>query len=137
MNEDLKARLLSAMDKTTEWVEASEEFVLEQAPLICQEIVRFGMVSSIVTILIALLLPILTWKIGGHLSKRVAKVLDDEDVMEIGTIMTTVATVIFTIISTVILFVGPPQDAGSPITTLIKTTTAPRLYILEQLGRLF
>ena len=46
MNEDLKARLIESMDKVQEYVEATGDFVVEQAPLVAQEIVQLGRVAT-------------------------------------------------------------------------------------------
>ena len=46
MNEELKTRLVESMDKVQEYVEATGDFILEQAPLVAQEIVQLGRVST-------------------------------------------------------------------------------------------
>ncbi|WDI44761.1 hypothetical protein [Bremerella sp. P1] len=41
MDEQVKERLVDSLDKVMQWAEGAEEFVLEQAPLVAQEIVAW------------------------------------------------------------------------------------------------
>lgn len=59
IKEELQARLATSLDKVTEYIEATGDFVIEQAPLVAQEIINLGQVQAtikVTAIMIALLL---------------------------------------------------------------------------------
>jgi len=46
MKEELTERLMMSLDKVQEYIESTEDFVIEQAPLVAQEIITLGRVES-------------------------------------------------------------------------------------------
>ena len=62
MKEELQTQLISSLDKVQEYIEASEGFILEQAPLVAQEIVLSGRIQygAIIVGLTVILIPLYT-----------------------------------------------------------------------------
>ena len=123
MKEELTERLVSSLDKVMAYVERGVGFAEEQAPLVVDEIILYGRVMETSYILIELL--ILAgglWGVGKLL--KLALESDDENyilcLIPLVPILLFVA-VIFTL----------------SLSKFYMAWFAPRLYVLEFIGRLF
>lgn len=47
MNEELEQRIVDSLDKVAQYVEATETFAAEQAPLVVEEIIRWGWIKEL------------------------------------------------------------------------------------------
>ena len=56
MEEQLKELATTGLSKALEYIETAESFVVEQAPLLVQEILTFGLVDACITAFILLVL---------------------------------------------------------------------------------
>jgi FtsH-binding integral membrane protein len=125
MNEETSDRLANlsadALEHLSEWLQATEAFVAEQAPLVAQEIVRWGMYKAILLmVLCAVLLALVV------ISTLMMRRLFDDEGDKNG------ATQFGMIIGTCVA--GFTLAPG--IYNLCYVLTAPRLYILEQISKL-
>lgn len=135
MNEETSDRLANlsadALEHLSEWLQATEVFVAEQAPLVAQEIIQWGIVKASLTIAFGVLATALTIVCASVLCKqwrreRTDSTLDDTALLLGGTKV--VAAAVLCTVSVPIIGIG--------ITSLCYVLTAPRLYILEQLSKL-
>ena len=127
LDTELKRRLINSLDKVEEWVRAGESLVKEQAPLVVQDIINWGIygygisaVASFVSIVIIIFL-IISLEKKAHSSSG-----DKDDCVFVTCVLTMIGCAIVTILLA-INFV-----ASSPVA--LKATFAPRVYVLEQLG---
>ena len=123
MNEELTGKIGEHLDEIMSWVEQGKEFVSEQAPLVVDEIIRWGVAKSVglsVVFLLMILCATLYLRKAHRLFKK-----DDEDEF----------TVCGAILSVVLVVVGVIGSIAA-IEKLAFVLTAPRLYVLEQLGDL-
>ena len=127
LDTELKQRLLNSLDKVEEWVRAGESLVKEQAPLVVQDIINWGIygygisaVASLVSIVIIIFLIISLGKKAHSLEG------DKDDCIFVPCVLTMIGCTVVTILLA-INFV-----ASSPVA--LKATFAPRVYVLEQLG---
>ena len=123
MNEELTGKIGEHLDEIMSWVEQGKEFVSEQAPLVVDEIIRWGVVKNVglsVVFLVMVLCATLYLREAHRLFKK-----DDEDEF-------TVCGAIFSVVLVVVGVIG----SIAAIEKLAFVLTAPRLYVLEQLGDL-
>lgn len=116
-----------ALGKVMSWLETSEVFVTEQAPLLAQEIVSLGYWMSawgvvIGTVLIGIGVIVGYFTVTAHKRK-----------IDIG--IETIIEVIGGFVGVGSVIVGFCMSVCS-IETLIKITFAPRLYLLQELQKL-
>lgn len=78
MKEELNERLLAGLDKVTEWAEKTGDFVVDQAPLVVQEILRYNFALSLITQVFCLLALTAIGVVFYKLLKCVPAWLDDE-----------------------------------------------------------
>lgn len=124
MNEEkinsLKERLLESSEKMIQFVEDSSEFVVEQTPLLIQEILQFYLAANILWGICFLAATSLT----AYLMKRFWRTIkkhaeDDLFAWAVGTFILGIA---FTMAATTTV---------NYIINILKITLAPRLYLLE------
>ena len=122
MNERAEQLITDAGEKVLEYLEATEGFAVEQAPLLAQEIVRWGIWWNIAEGLIGAALCAVT--IRWARKTWDARESADTPALEIG------AVVAFCTVPFYVFFVG------SSAAVVLKALIAPRLYILEQIAGL-
>jgi len=127
------------------WARTTGDFVETQAPLLCQDIVRYGQIRAIVQLALALgfsaalvglacymmrasrrhMVTSLREAHAKNIPKRCWSELREERRE-------------FIILSTVIdgMSLVPLVFAAAPLCTLLRATFAPRLYVLQELGSL-
>lgn len=123
MNDELNKRLLEGFDKAQEYVKAGGDFVAEQAPLVVQEVLRWGLSSHIFWALLCVgfcvAIP-LVYRWGYNFCKRHDAV--DEMMVAVTFILSSIGEIIFTISCLYHLYM------------IVYILVAPRLYILETLA---
>ena len=123
MDEQLKELTTAGLSKALEYIETAEGFVVEQAPLLVQEILAFGMAEACIT---AVILVVLASGLG-YGTYRLVKVAVKDGAEEAAFI---------------IGLLGGGASIGSLIAffsevfTIAKITFAPRLYLLQELKEL-
>ena len=106
-----------AISEVLEIVKSSKEFVLEQAPEVCKEIIRWGVGLDIILIVLSLLsLRLSIWIYKSHVKGTTWR--DDNE-----------GWVVFAIFSGLFFFIALPFS----IMDLVKIFVAPKLYILDYL----
>lgn len=143
MNEGQKELLTEGIKEVLGWVEATGDFAAEQAPLVVNEVIRWGLVTSLYDVIIGLMFLILTWKIfqyahtpvtwkhwstgkDARTASRFSKWSSD------GNEEICVAVSVIGIIACIL---GPVFFLGG-ISYGLKVLIAPRLFILSQLQKL-
>lgn len=128
MNDQQQQLVNESLETVLRWAEATEGFAVEQAPLLAQEIVRYGIISNAVAIVIALLIAlppvIISWRCGVG-----------NDVWKSEPTSRAVACIVFGLFGFV-ASIHMLATASNSIPSLIKASLAPRLYILEQISGL-
>ena len=123
MNEELKELATTGLSKALEYIETAESFVVEQAPLLVQEILMFGLADACLTAFILLVLVVGL----GYGTYRVVKAAIKDEAIEAAFL---------------IGVVGGGGSLGCTIGlfqcvfTIAKITFAPRLYLLQELKSL-
>lgn len=129
MNEELQSRLVASMDKVEGYLQSTEAFAVEQAPLVVQEILITPWIDfSFVATIFLLLNGISYFKLIPMCKKMFEpNGLTDSNAPVI--LLSAAYTIIVGIISTIELFKNSHD--------VMTATLTPRLYILEQLTNLF
>lgn len=130
MTEEIKTLTEQGMEKALAYIEATESFVAEQAPLLVQEVLRYGLVSESIpaTILAVLVVGFGTgsWFSFKELRKDHSKYLKDHDKDLFG----------FFGVITAAISLGCFICLYRMAFTLAKIIFAPRLYLIETLSAL-
>lgn len=124
MDEQMKERLAESMDKVLGYVEQGADFAVEQAPLVAQEIVTWGIAEGVISVVVAT--PLLC--VVVFVLKRIWTRKEDRHFDEIDAAFATFFTLLAGVLPAILFCTGLFQAA--------KALLAPRLYILEQIGRL-
>ena len=116
---------VDGMKEISAWVEGAKDFVVEQAPLICQEIVARGTVNAIIWLISWIIL----FGVAGYLmfyskKKRLSAHGDEEDGYTI--------LFVFTIMGLFGFFVGIMYQTYM----ICYIRLCPRLYVLEELAKI-
>lgn len=117
MKEELLKQLVEIIQKTN-------DFTIEQMPLVAKEIIKYGFVSSLVFLIIDILLILGCF----FMVRRSMKVFDNDDLKDSDELMCRIK-----FITACILFIPLLIGIFYQTSDLIKVTTAPRLYIIDQL----
>lgn len=128
MNEQAQQLITNAGEKVLEYLEAGEGFATEQAPLLAQEIVRWGVWWNVGEGLVWLIICIIASMSCIFWVKKHRRPLDD---FALGKEARGVAALLSFFVAACTFF-GMMSCAYSASKALI----APRLYIIEQIGRL-
>lgn len=128
------------IDEVVLYLNATEEFVTEQAPLLAQEIIRHGIWWNLIVALFwsipLIIIIIIGYKLLIQLAQRykncnaeprVRPYIDGED---------TVGLCALIIVVSILLCLYPIIAVCSYTGDGIKALIAPRLYILEEIGKL-
>lgn len=121
LDNELKQRLIDSLDKVEEWVRAGEGFAKEQAPLVVQDIVNWG-VWGYGVMAIAAAVGIVACLVVAYISFKKSYDRYDVDGWFIVAMIASVATIL---LSTSLTFT---------IQVTLKASITPRVYVLEQLG---
>lgn len=128
MDEQAQQLVTDAGEKVLAWLDATEGFAIEQAPLLAQEIVRYGIFYNAAMLLIPLVLAVLF----GGLSYRAGTAKGTWEEGSPKAVICVICGVFAGFMALVLIIVG----LGKHLPAFFKATLAPRLYILEQIGRL-
>lgn len=128
-----------ALAKALQWVEATEQFVAQQAPLLVEEIVWWGWISYMLGMAIGALLIALGW-LGFYIARRAwvwGEKREDED----GCLTDSQEFRVFSCFFGGMLGGGLMNGIGftmfcTNLSGVLYVAAAPRLYVIEQLGRL-
>lgn len=122
-----------ALEKVLKWVEASEAFVVEQAPLVVQEIILFGRVRAAITMVICVIIVAALIANSIYASRKAAKLMPEEDADDPFT--RGVAYAFSALISGLSLLpVSAFILSGWPM--WMKPFVAPRLYVIQQIAEM-
>lgn len=127
--EQLTDRLINSIDHVAAWVESAESMASEQAPLVADEIVRFGVWSHGAGVAVGVLsIPaaIVLVYVGIVMFRRYDRTRNEACSM-LGA---------FCSVFSVVVFVIGVVMASMNAVSFIKAVAAPRLYILEYLREL-
>ena len=130
MNKVLEEKLVSSLDEVQGWVNVTKGFVLEQAPLVVQEVIRWGLYQHIFWASLSFLLLIISL-IVAYLSLKIIFNIEDYAPPT----PRNVIAVLFSIgspISSMVWFCN--MSYSLYMVTFI--SVAPRLYVLDQLATL-
>ena len=129
MNEKTQELVNQAGQKVLDWIEATESFTTEQAPLLAQEIVRYGILNNSLQlgffILVPSLLLYLSYSFAVH-----------KDTWKDEFTPRSVACIIFGVGGFFVGVVGALECSINAVPKLCNALVAPRLYFIEQIGRL-
>ena len=123
MEEQLKELTTAGLSKALEYIETAEGFVVEQAPLLVQEILAFGMAEACITAAILLILA----SGLGYGTYRLVKAAIADTANE--------AAFLIGLLGGGASF-GCTLGLFSEVFTIAKITFAPRLYLLQELKAL-
>ena len=127
MNEQVQQLVTDASEKVLAWLDATEGFAIEQAPILAQEIVRFGLWQHGIYAVACLGVVLGSFLFAGlSFTKRPCEFLIKH---------TDGAGYIVLILLFIPIVVGG-VDGVQHAVEFLKAATAPRLYILEQIGGL-
>lgn len=126
---------LESLEEIQSWLQSSKDFVTEQAPLLIQEIVRWGIFKSVLYISLSLVLFIIGILLvyRGYFSKKSHK--DWETILPSGPSLEQGTRIIETVVGCVVTFVTF-ITMWVDIFSLVFVLTAPRLYVLQTLSDL-
>ncbi len=129
MDEKTQELVNQAGQKVLDWAEATENFTIEQAPLLAQEIVRYGILNNSLQLAFFLVIP----PVAIYLSYRFGTSKDawKEDPTPKGT-----ACIVFGSIGFIFTAIGLVVCSKNVVPNLCKALVAPRLYIIEQVSKL-
>jgi hypothetical protein len=124
MKEELQERLVSSLDNIQEYIEATEEFVVEQAPLVAQEIISlgrhqalFGICGWVLSATVMTSLAIFCWVSWWRRGAR-------DEGFQVGSIVASAVAVP--------LWLGALLMTYTSLVPLL----APRLYLLQEISKL-
>jgi uncharacterized membrane protein YoaK (UPF0700 family) len=126
MNEQLTQLATQGFDKAMTYLQATEDFVVEQAPLLVQEILHYGLAHNSVLMVLCFIFLAVAGYLCYKCFKRAAEcseVYEAEAPAMIGS---------------VIAIIGLGATAGFIVNLMcvLKIVFAPRLYLIEELRRL-
>ena len=129
MNEELSERLVASLDKVQEYIESTEDFVIEQAPLIAQEIVMLGRLESVWHVLCPLFASIILVVASVLLFKWACRCYEEQYAMGEGP---AVASLVISVIGSIAFFAG----SISQIHCTFEPWFAPRVYLLHEIAKM-
>jgi len=122
----VKERLIESLDKIQQWVESTEEFVIEQAPLVAQEILRMGRIQSVYEVVAWALVAVVSFFVCRKCIRSVTADPDSDAAPFYG-----VGAVLIGLVSGAASFA-----VLCSIQSALTPWFAPRLYILQEIGKL-
>lgn len=126
MQDELQKRLISSLDKVQEYIEATEGFVVEQAPLVAQEIIAYGKVCSVWAML-CLILVALIFCIASIIYRKAYLKEDGRGEKDAYLMCTVVCSVGCCFISVLTFCLVP---------LAMKPWIMPRLYLIQEISKL-
>jgi hypothetical protein len=117
---DINAKLVESLDKVQSWVNTTESFVKEQAPLVVQEILQWGQAKYMLGICASSFMLALAIIAFVKILKHVNQHTEDFPMFVFWGIPTSMIISWF----------------GYTVYNYLFVVCAPRLYILEQLGHI-
>lgn len=136
MDDKLEKLVTTYGDKLYEYLQVTEEFVVEQTPLLVQEILVYSFWYNLILgtfwLLISLLIPVIGFRISKALQKNKEKVIDlfDKDAPDFFSLLSLVIGSILGVFS-----LGVSGWFGHYLEAL-QIKVAPRMWLLEYLGDL-
>lgn len=127
MNEQAQQLITDAGAKVLEYLEATEGFAIEQAPLLAQEILSWGLTLGVAGVSISLIITALIWILGLKI-----KAACKEDNPHWGKDDEAFSFAMMLLVSGL-----PCILLAAGMSTVLKVLVAPRLYIIEKISTLF
>lgn len=140
MNNEMSPEMSKQISSILTWLEESarsaQGFAIEQAPLVAQEIVKWELVSSIISMSIIIVIGVSLFMVGIWAVKKGKK--QQEELRELHKQQHSFRTreetspflifgLVAKILSSLVLIIGISVNASS----IVKTQTAPRLVIID------
>jgi len=128
VKEELQTRLLSSLDKVQEYIEATEEFVAEQAPLVAQEIILAGRITHCWFLFLAIIaIGIGIWiaRICVKENNKIPEDRHNDGAWIAGSIVSIVAA-----LGVCAVF------SATMVPQIVNVWFAPRLYLIQEIGKL-
>lgn len=130
MNERAQELMNQAGEKVLVYLEATEGFAVEQAPLLAQEIVRYGILNNSLKLAFFLIVPslviYLSYRFGVH-----------KDTWQNEPTSRAIACILFGVLGFILTSTGLIICFKDAVPDLCKALVAPRLYIIEQIKDVF
>ncbi len=123
MNEKTNEALLGVATQVTEWLKSAGDLVTQEAPLLAQEVVSYGVFDAIYGLIFGGVLLVVCVRLGWC-AVKMGKERNEESA--------TLVLIAFTLSTGIASFA---VTCGN-ISQLGKTLIAPRLYLLEQMAKL-
>lgn len=124
MNEELQAKMIKYFGGLENAVEKTMDFTVEQAPLVVQDIITWGIVSSLITVALLILLIVVSRFLIKKLVAIVVEGVQEEDKKFAAVAIWGIYCVLAAIPTTISI-----QES----LTAAKAYFAPRLYVLEEI----
>lgn len=130
IDQQMKDKLLESIDTIGSWVESTKDFALEQAPLVVNEIVMWGIGKYSFSVLLGLIFLVISFfSIRSAVNNK--QVYFDQDNGDIPTKR------FFILLSGIISFIPGVLLFLINIYHLIFVLCAPRLYVIKTIADLF
>jgi len=127
MEIELTERVIQSLDRVEKWVESGESFINEQAPLVVQDIINWGVYGLGIAAIVATVICILAIVLGVILLHKFLVVESNSTAV--------LPLMLGTVLCVVIAFGGAIVVSNNAPGAL-KASIAPRVFVLEQLGSL-
>lgn len=119
------------IEKAIAWIETAEGFAVEQAPLFVDEILRWAVVGGALQIMICVVLAVLPSCVFVRFYRLIPK---GDDIFDLD-FFESFVTMLSGAVSLIAIAVGLIVSLESTF-RIAKAIMAPRLYILEELGKM-
>lgn len=130
MKEELSQKLLESLDKVQEYIDATEDFVTEQAPLIAQEIIMLGRLESLWPVICGGTIGLVGLIAAFFLARWAKGSADRGESAELFGVWS-----VFSITSGAASFAGM-MHCLSRVDNMFEPWFAPRVYLLHEIARL-
>ena len=128
METEVQKKLLESVDEVKQWLETGKDFVLEQAPLVVQEVLAWGVASATFFVILNLVLFLLGLCLTRMLYLKMW--FFEKNIEDSG------PEVIFIFVGNIVALLVPFINICIYTYQLTYISYAPRLYILQQISKL-
>lgn len=119
MNEQLQQKLVSSLDKVGAYLEQGSDIIVEQCPLVVEEIIRYGLVCNIMWAAVFFMLSV----IFAYFGRTIYNAFQDTDYPDKGLLM----------VATTLPSVALACFTLNFLSTVLYISLAPRLYVFSQI----